>query len=512
MSIICKILKLLISQGMCCDREAPVEPFYPANNPAAEPEVRLADPRSPTVLLDLAVSRTHPPDLEDFCGLTSTALAYLTNEQFQTHLLESDSCALLMQCFEDSISRFDIASADPEEAAELKQIWSAFVKIFADISASPCFASLPMDGPTVQRLATWLGSSNTDLQTAACLSLGNLARSDEASTALLNDVYEPISAMLMSMAPSASQLQHAVLSFLKNLAIPGPNKPILGRLLLEPADEPILSPLWSTQTQPQTQFAAISLTRLLVSNCPANVSRLCAPLSPDPAFPAHKRTNLHLLISTTSRSDAEPTKLEGGRTVAAVCKSLHTPSAPTTPPLQSWDPVSPDTSRKRFYAVHAAEIAASLATLLTQRRFPALRSEVLFTMALMSRSTEGAEVVNAALQTSEAFSAVAEAVTGRSAAADAGSAEGSGSVRGAGAGELDAIEGLGLEPRQASVDPAAKAGMGRIDRENGLVLVAELLRQDASGLPPGRRSEFEEILKTGGEMVVGERQRDGTAG
>lgn len=507
----------------------------------AEPEIELASPATPTCLLSLAVSRTHPPDLEDFCGLASAALAYLTNEQFQTHLLNSGSCELLMQCFEDSNSRFDIASADPEEAAELEQIGSAFVQIFADISASPYFFTVPLG--RVERLVGWLRSpmsSHPYLQTAACLSLGNLARSDEASTALLSHVYEPISALLKLMAPSASQLQHALLSFLKNLAIPAPNKPILGQLLLEPANDPILSRFWSTETQPQTQFATISLTRLLVSGCPANVSRLCAPApspnpNPNPASsqpaPHEGTTNLHLLMSATSRADAEPTKFEGARTVAAVCKALHGPPPPTqggqssssssSSPLQSWGGGAD--ARQRFYAAHEASISACLARLVAQRRFAALRSEGLLAMALMSRSVDGAGVVCRALCASrEAFDALAEAVTGTgttdtaaAAAAEEGGEEGPArQVGGGGGGELDAVMGLGLEPRQASisVDPAQAASMGRIDRENGLVLVAELLRQDASVLPQPRRSELEEMLKAGGEMVISQRQREGTAG
>lgn len=78
---------------------------------------------------------------------------------------------------------------------------------------------------------------------------------------------------------------------------------------------------------------------------------------------------------------------------------------------------------------------------------------------------------------------------------------------------MDAIAGLGLEPRQASssLDPAQAASMARIDRDNGLVLVAELLRQDTSVLPQSRRSVFEEVLKTGGKMVINERQKEGVA-
>jgi hypothetical protein len=438
-----------------------------------------------------------------------------------------------MQCFEDSYSRFDISSADEEEAADLKQIWAAKVQIFADISASAYFASLPLDSPLVERLVTWLGRSNAPyphLQTAACLSLGNLARSDVASTALLKTVYNPISAMLTSATPPTSQLLHANLSFIKNLSIPTANKPVLGGLLLEPVDgSSVLSRLWtSTETQPQTQFAAISLTRLLVAGCPANVNRLCSPLTSDPFSPNQQaKTNLHLLLSTTSRSDAEPTKLEGARTAAAVCKALHTISsphaAPSDPPLLSWASGTNDDdynkttyqARERFYTAHEVGISNCLGVLLTQSRFPALRSEALFTMALMSRSRDGAKLVCRALEPAEVSAALVEAVTGRSATAVADgpscqNGEGSGNRQAAvvGGRELNVIEGLGLEPQQASPDPAQAASVAKIDRENGLVLVAELLRQDDGVLPPSRRGVLEDMLKAGGEMVISERQKE----
>lgn len=63
----------------------------------------------------------------------------------------------------------------------------------------------------------------------------------------------------------------------------------------------------------------------------------------------------------------------------------------------------------------------------------------------------------------------------------------------------------GLEPKQ--VDPAQAANMARIDRENGLVLVAELLKQDEATLPGERRAVFEEMLREGGQLVMSERDK-----
>lgn len=130
-------------------------------------------------------------------------------------------------------------------------------------------------------------------------------------------------------------------------------------------------------------------------------------------------------------------------------------------------------------------------------------------MALMSRSEDGAKVVCRALHPFEACRALVETVSGRSMVDGRElTTAGSGDVAMVGGGEMDAVQGLGLEPRQ--VDPAQAASMARVDRENGMVLVAEILKQEERLLPPYRRSVFEEMLKAGGELVLNEREKDST--
>ncbi len=116
----------------------------------------------------------------------------------------------------------------------------------------------------------------------------------------------------------------------RTLAIPPANKLRLGDLLDQPLS--ILPGLWSsTSVQPQIQFAAVSLGRLLLTGCPPNVARVCAPLPPDTDSPAHARSNLHVLIDVFRRADAEPTKLEAGRAVAAICRVSPFAASPAHP-------------------------------------------------------------------------------------------------------------------------------------------------------------------------------------
>lgn len=533
------------------------------------------------------------------------ALAYLTHETFQTYILAG--LPLLLTAFSMSYTHFDPSQAsDPDVAMQLRQVRNAFVPVLADISALPDFVPGSAQGgptllqhPIIQTLQSWLHGppAHANLQTAACLALGNLARSDVTCVTLVKDaqIHQPLINLLARCtsgdATPNTQFTHAVLSFLKNLAIPATNKPALGRLL----ESNVMPKLWSTwgDTQPQTQFAAVSLSRLLLVGCPPNVRRLCAPLSADPDSPAHDRSNLHILTALFERSDAEPTKMEVARAVATVCRILHstpvTPVLPDEPPHRptpkrqkhdshsedstivvrtdtSFSPnstspfhtptesathsppgthnghpsyqtptqlsptstssstsTSSQTRRARFYEAH--DLAVPLSFLIKQTRFPALRSEAWFVLALMCRSPDGAKVVQSVLQSFEACRALVESITGRDMAdghdlllAASSSPPAEGQEDGAGNARVNphagdagvsggvatlGIEGLGLgslEPQ--SVDPAMQANMARIDRENGLCMVAELVRSHRDDLLPLRRNIYEQLLHTGGELVL----------
>ncbi|KAJ3943944.1 hypothetical protein N0V92_013646, partial [Colletotrichum tropicale] len=171
--------------------------------------------------------------------------------------------------------------------------------------------------------------------------------------------------------------------------------------------------------------------------------------------------------------------------------------------------------RERFYRQHAP-LNKALAFLVTQAKFPVLRSEAWFVFALMCRAKDGAGVVIRALQVPGAFEALTEAITGRTfsgedvegktpAAVQAGSSSEAAVVGGEG-NSMALVDGLGLEPQAA--DPSQAAGMKKVDRENGLVMVSELVRRHAEELPAVRRAAFEEMLREGGEMLAGEKGKE----
>ncbi|EEY23422.1 conserved hypothetical protein [Verticillium alfalfae VaMs.102] len=295
-----------------------------------------------------------------------------------------------------------------------------------------------------------------------------------------------------------------------NLAIPASSRPLLGDLLTPDLLPAIwsLDPNTSMQT-PQLHFAAVSLTRLLLTSTPQNVRRLCAPLSPDPLSPLSSQTLLHRLLDVFARADptqAAHTRTEAARAALAVVRVLHT--TPVPPLLPDWDPRDDGTLRGRggevFYRRHGA-LGKTLAHLVVQPKFGVLRSEAWFVFALMARSEDGAGVVSKVLAVPGAWEALVECITGRREGEER-------SVETAGTGgevtiSTDAASVVdGLQPQQ--VDPQQAEGMARVDRENGLVLVSELVKHAGEDFPAARRAALGEMLKEGGELVAEGRKDD----
>ncbi|KAL2162317.1 hypothetical protein VTH06DRAFT_7230 [Thermothelomyces fergusii] len=562
------------------------------SNQDAEP--KTANPNTPALLLGLATSERYDADLDSFLEICTPALAYLTLQDLQRALLQNGGIELLQLAFHQLYTRFDTTEAASETADQLKQVVDAFLTVFADISSLPEFSSTyPLDSAAVQTFVDWLNSPSPlfYLQTAACLCLGNLGRSDESSISLIPRVQRSLVDIVSRAAPPALssrpapetptpplQLTHAALGFLKNLAIPQANKPVLGAALLDPSN-PLLPRLWtSTRTQPQLQFAALLLTRILLVNCPANIRHLCAPTTTNNTQGSssssssnssnNSKSNLALLTATAASADEDPIKVEAARAATQVCRALHAgPVADVLDRSWTWPSSSSSSSsssstdkdgqkenpaaaaeeeeealRARFYAAHGPDaIVPSLRRLLTHPRFPVVRSEAVLALALMSRSPEGARVALRVLRHSAAktqtdgdsddgagWQAVARAIAGSDseelAAALKGSSTAALPVEGAGedgeeekkkegeegggdvtveelSAELQVVDFKGYKQQQQQ----QPIGLADMDRENAMVLVAELLRRFPEALS-GLRKPLERLLSKGGEMLAKDRR------
>lgn len=60
-----------------------------------------------------------------------------------------------------------------------------------------------------------------------------------------------------------------------------------------------------------------------------------------------------------------------------------------------------------------------------------------------------------------------------------------------------------LEPQQ--VDPAQKANMARVDRENAVVLCTELLKFKGSEMPPAQNALLQDLIIQGTQMIAAEK-------
>ncbi|KAL7622606.1 hypothetical protein AAE478_008117 [Parahypoxylon ruwenzoriense] len=492
-----------------------------------EPEANLVHRSTPSVLLTLATNPAFPFAFEDFFGLSSVALTYLSHQQFQDSFLNgtSDAITLFLNSFSKTCSDYDVTALDDEEKSQLIELQSAFTKTLADLSAGSQFASLcALGSPGTQTLQRWLSSPHAPLQSAACLALGNIARSDATCTSLVQEysIHKPLLAILSSSSGIAdAQLLHSALSFLKNLSIPASNKAVLGDAGL--LDPDVLPRIWDIDAQPQIQFDAVSLTRLLLVNCPANVHRVCSPLpSTDPLSSAEDRTLLNQLMVLHSKADQEPIKMETARAAANICRVLHSESPVGSSLVSPTSPTSPtgtQSTLQTFYTSHPS-LPSTLLYLAQQPKFPVLRSELWFVLALMARSAEGASVITHSLrhpQHPALLDPLVEAVTGEKPSkhqdqnqdipATTHETNYNPPAEGDAGPDLSALSSLGqLEPQQ--VDPTRAATMAKVDRENGLVLVAELLKRFPDELSSLTRDTFTRLLKTGGELILGDRNEE----
>ncbi|RCI16395.1 hypothetical protein L249_2608 [Ophiocordyceps polyrhachis-furcata BCC 54312] len=502
LSHVCRVLEMLVSQD-------------------GEPEV--ASPSTVDVLLRLA--STLPVEIDDdddddddiVFSLLELAVAYLANQAFQTSLISGPSMSLFIQAFRRMHS-LPIAE-DPEQAARLKRLSSSLLTTLSELSSNDSFpAHHPPPSPVHQTLLSWIRHPDAPgLQSAACLALGNLSRSDEASVGLVerDAIHLSLIHLLSDPAVGDPQLLHLALSFCRNLAIPLPNKTTLSPLL----DPSCVPRILGLDSLPQLQLPAVSVVRLLLLNCQPNVRRLC---SSDDSVSA--------IISLFHRSDAEPTKAEAARCVVALCRALHTsptapsqilgsPSAltqaedtstsPTSPPSKSSPPTTTTTTnpddgaqqRSLFYEKH--DPSRPLSFLLPQRKWPALRSEAWFVLALMSRSPDGAKVVNAALDPQPATDALVEAITGRPPPPHGEASSPSHEDHHATSSSVIASD-LQLGPQQAN-RPEQPASVAKADRENALVLVTGLLSHGKGGIPEPRLALLRRLVNQGAELVATQR-------
>ena len=402
--------------------------------------------------------------------------------------------------FEDTPDHLDPTSSDQDNTKRLSAMRNSMNQVLSDISALPEFsATFPVLSPLSSNLRRYLSSPHMQLQVMACIMLGNIARSDAACVEFVQkcQIHKPLISIITDA--NDSQLLHAALGFLKNLALPLPNKLPLGDADLIT----ILPRLWNMDALPQIQYSSISLARQLLSQTFENVRRICYHLSEDQSSPAYDRTRLSILITLFQKTDAEPVKMEIARLLTAIVRTFTSPSLNIS---------NVDRRRKQFFDYHP-DVGRPISFMVSQKKWPVVRSEGWFVMALMARTPEGASCIADIMHDPQVFQILVELLTGKSIidgspvsapmAVDSPPNDFSGS----GGQTLSQLQAQQPHPQSTiGSGPASppssnhEASMQRIDRENALVLVSELLRNCGNEMADIRRTVFEDLLRGGGTM------------
>lgn len=439
--------------------------------------------------------------MEDYIALVNAAIAYLQHVKFQRAIISQGALIMTIGTLLHSYTRLDsqpsIGEPLPDEDDErtLQEMRSNLNQVLSDISALPEFkAAVPVTSAFTSTLRRWLSNPQLQLQVCACIMLGNLARSDAACEEFVHTsrVHIPLIAVLTNA--NDSQLLHAALGFLKNLALPIKNKEPLGDAGLFD----VLPRLWLLDTLQQIQFSSISLTRQLLNNTYENVRKICERLSEDEDSPANMRSKLSLLIALFDRTDVEPIKMEIARLITAVCRVFNSLTHRTPEEMQS--------IRKTFYIMHP-DVGRPLGFMVSQTKWPVVRSEGWFVFALIARHPEGAQCISDMMQDVAVFQPLVEILTGKNLLEYGGEISGSGSSSSPGSGSGLATASSSDAQAPDSARPNTQADeMARIDRENAMVLISELLKNRGSEMAVMRRTLFEDLLKGGGDILLSYRE------
>ena len=406
-------------------------------------------------------------EVDDCVSLAETAVAHLQHEKFQKLMVARDTgrmaLALLIQSYSPQGSQqvTDMPTnmgRSPEDEQEYFTMRGSLIQALSDVSATAEFSAKysSMDSPLIETLLGWLQASQSQLRMCSCVMLGNLARSDAICTIMISRLQIHTTLISLLGNESDSQVLHSALGLLRNLALPQRNKDVLGNANILAS----LARFWSPGAIPQVSHAAASVLRQVLIGSPNNIRRLLSSLSSDPESPAHSKTQFSLLLSLYDQSDDTSVKVEIARVLVAILRSIQSPTA--QPGLASLEDLG-----NRFYALHQ-NVARPLAMMVSQSKWPIIRSEGWFAIALMARSVQGCKAIDAILHHVEVFGALEQAIHGQTGSTDSQT-------------YMPGINEPSL-PRGQETEMKAK------NRENAMVLISEMLKNTVG---PPSPSTFE---------------------
>ncbi|RKF59726.1 putative gtp binding protein [Erysiphe neolycopersici] len=452
-------------------------------------EIELAPDYTVTALFRAAADNKSYVDFDNFISLTNIAICYLQHEKFQKAFVSANgSLDDIITVLVDSYARYDIqpAIAENDDIKALTNMRNSLNQVLSDISALSEFKEIcPIFSRFCTTLQQWLVApcAKIQLQVCSCVMLGNLARSDATCIKFVQTLklHKPL--ITIASKETSSQILHASLGFLKNLAIPLENKTLIG----EEEIFPVLSRVLALDKIPQVQFSTVSLARQLTIGTFDNVYRLLHETSPNNA-----ETTFSSLCSLFTKTDDEPIKMEIARLTTSICRVLYSQTEPCQGLTKS--------TRAQFFQTYP-DTGNHLRFVVSQSKWPVVRSEGWFVLALISRFAESAITIIQLLQDSNFFELLTQIVVGDLVVGT--STKPTVSLSTSSSEELATTDTLDLNPEP--IKPHAKAvEMTRLDRENALVFINEILKFSSNEASVAQNMKLKELLKRGGGILLSE--------
>ena len=420
--------------------------------------------------VDILLMEASEPDIgaDEFISLIRAFVAHLREERLQQQVVAKklipDILDMVVRTYSSNpfhgTSLIDRCPKrlplEPKDEIGLSRCRDGLIASLSDVSATPAFAKEhPVDSDLVDTLCAWFSVDEPSIQRCACLMIGNLARSDAVCKDMVHRM--GLHELLITILVKSNDLQllHATLGFLRNLALRVENKgTIAGSNVLEP-----LSKIWASSSSPQLQYEAVRVVRQLVNGSLANIQRLLMPL----AWGENADDNSYVsqLVALFRQTDEVPTKFEISRTMAAIWRCVRSPAS-----TQYFSDIV-EVILPRLHSM-TAELAKPLSAMVTQTRWPVIKSEGWFALALMARSKEGSDAIINQLSEAELSNALIGVIGARKAVPKENISVATGnevSITGADTSDLK---------------PEPKEVMETKDGDNALVLVTELLKNSVS--------------------------------
>ncbi|KZT11398.1 uncharacterized protein LAESUDRAFT_734264 [Laetiporus sulphureus 93-53] len=225
-------------------------------------------------------------------------------------------------------------------------------------------------------------TNRDDLIICATLSLGNLARRDAHSTALIQPPISLAPDLATILEPDTDiKVKHGVVGLLKHLAQSAGNRTALGKAQI--IQKLASSQVWGEKADiaELVQVSAIGTAKHMCNGDAENALALIAPPSGSPAL-----SGMDQILALVRRSDSIAVKSEGTRVLVNVIKALW-----------SNDVVSKDGKAKRQKAmavVATPATASALARLIGRsKRYPILINEGVVALSLLSMHINGGTMV-----------------------------------------------------------------------------------------------------------------------